>query len=54
MEHNRALCRLLVPAGKHVQLNSHDEHENNTGKTPNEQRNEIGFALSLYFSLEKK
>jgi hypothetical protein len=43
-----------LPAGKHVQLNSYYEHENNTGKTPNEQRNEIGFALNLYVSLEKK
>jgi hypothetical protein len=44
----------LFPVGKHLQLNSYYMHENNTGKTPNEQRNEIGVALNLYFSLEKK
>jgi hypothetical protein len=54
MEHDCALCRLLVSRGKHVQFNSYYEHENNTGKTPNEQRNQIGLALNLYFSSEKK
>jgi hypothetical protein len=44
----------LFPVGKHVQFNSYYEHENNTGKTPNEQRNQIGLALNLYFSSEKK
>jgi hypothetical protein len=44
----------LFPVGKHVQFNSYYEHENNTGKHPNQQKNEIGLALYLYFSLEKK
>jgi hypothetical protein len=43
-----------IPVGKYVQFNSYYEHENNTGKRPNQQENEIGLALSLYFSLEKK
>ena len=44
----------LFPLGKHAQLNPYYEHENNTGKRPNQQRNDIGVALSLFFSLEKK
>ena len=43
----------LFPVGKHVQFNAYYEHENNTGKKPNQQTNSIGLALSLYFSLQK-
>lgn len=44
----------LFPIGKHVEFNPYYEHENNTGKRPNQQTNEIGFALYLFFSLEGK
>jgi hypothetical protein len=44
----------LFPVGKHVQLDAYYEHENNTGKKPNQQTNDIGLALYLFFSLEKK
>jgi hypothetical protein len=44
----------LFPVGSHVQFNPYYEHENNTGKRPNQQTNEIGFALYLFFSLEGK
>jgi hypothetical protein len=44
----------LFPVGKHVQFNTYYEHENNTGKRPNQQTNDIGLALYLFFSLEKK
>jgi hypothetical protein len=44
----------LFPVGKHVQFNSYYEHENNTGKSPNQQKSIIGLALNLYFSLDKK
>jgi hypothetical protein len=44
----------LFPVGKHVQFNIYYEHENNTGKRPNQQQNYIGLALYLYFSLAKK
>jgi hypothetical protein len=40
----------LFPVGKHVQFNAYYEHENNTGKRPNQPRNDIGLALNLYFS----
>jgi hypothetical protein len=40
----------LFPIGKHVQLNIYYEHENNTGKAPNQPENDIGLALELYFS----
>jgi hypothetical protein len=44
----------LWPIGKHVQFNTYYEHDNNTGKSPNQQVNSAGLALNLYFSLEKK
>jgi hypothetical protein len=44
----------LFPVGKHVQFNTYYEHENNTGKHPNMPVNEVGLALYLYFSLQKK
>lgn len=44
----------LFPIGKHVQFNTYYEHENNTGKPPNQQSNDIGVALDLYYWLEKK
>ncbi len=43
----------LFPVGKHAEFNTYYEHENNTGKNPNQQTNAIGLALYLYFSLEK-
>jgi hypothetical protein len=42
----------LLPVGKHVQFNTYYEHDNNTGKSPNQQINAIGLELNLYFSLE--
>src|SRR5260370_12370056 len=44
----------LFPVGKDVQFNIYYEHENNTGKSPNQQQNYIGLAMYLYFSLAKK
>jgi hypothetical protein len=43
----------LFPAGKHVQFDCYYEHQNNTGKRPNNQDNGIGLALHLY-ALTKK
>lgn len=43
----------LFPVGKHVQFNAYYEHENNTGKRPNQQVNAVGLAVYLYFSVEK-
>jgi hypothetical protein len=43
----------LFPVGKHVQFNAYYEHENNTGKHPNQQVNAVGLALYVYFSVEK-
>jgi hypothetical protein len=39
----------LFPVGKHVQFNTYYEHENNTGKQPNQSKNSVGLALYLYF-----
>lgn len=44
----------LLPVGKHAQFNVYYEHENNTGKSPNKQDNDIGLAINFYFSLENK
>jgi hypothetical protein len=43
----------LFPVGKHVQFDAYFEHENNTGKKPNEQVNDIGLAAHIFFSLRK-
>jgi hypothetical protein len=39
----------MFPMGKHVQFNPYYEHQNNTGKSPNQQLNQLGLMLSLYF-----
>jgi hypothetical protein len=42
-------CRL--PIGKHANFNPYYEHQNNTGKSPNQQLNQLGLMLNLYFSV---
>lgn len=44
----------LFPVGKHVQFNGYYDHENNTGKSPNQPKNYIDVAMQLYFSAKKK
>ncbi len=44
----------LFPVGKHVQFKTNYEHDNNTGKQPNQSVNSAGLAMYLYFSAEKK
>jgi hypothetical protein len=39
----------LFPIGKHVEFNPYYEHQNNTGKSPNQQLNQLGLILSLFF-----
>jgi hypothetical protein len=39
----------LFPMGKHMEFNPYYEHQNNTGKSPNQQLNQLGLVLSLYF-----
>jgi Protein of unknown function (DUF2490) len=39
----------LFPIGKHVQFNPYYEHQNQTGKSPNQQLNQLGLMLNLYF-----
>jgi hypothetical protein len=39
----------LFPMGKHAEFNPYYEHQNNTGKSPNQQLNQLGLVLSLYF-----
>ena len=37
------------PIRKHFELNLYYEHQNNTGKKPNQQLNQFGMILDLYF-----
>ncbi len=39
----------LFPIGTHVQLDPYYEHENNTGKSPNQQINAFGFIVNFHF-----
>jgi len=39
----------LFPFGKHVGFDSYYEHQNNTGKPPNQQLNQLGLVLNLWF-----
>jgi hypothetical protein len=39
----------LFPIGKHVEFNPYYEHQNSTGKKPNQQLNQLGLLLNLYF-----
>jgi hypothetical protein len=39
----------LFPIGKHVEFNPYYEHQNSTGKKPNQQLNQLGLVLNLYF-----
>ncbi len=43
----------IFPIGRHVQVDAYYEHENNTGKKPNEQVNDVGLAAHLFFSLKR-
>jgi Protein of unknown function (DUF2490) len=38
------------PIGKHSEFKPYYEHQNNTGKHPNQQLNQLGLILNLYFS----
>jgi hypothetical protein len=42
-------CRF--PIGKHLNFTPYYEHQNNTGKSPNQQLNQLGLMLNLYFSV---
>jgi hypothetical protein len=39
----------LLPIGKHVQIDPYYAHQNNTGKKPNQQMDQFGLVLNLYF-----
>ncbi len=39
----------LFPIKTHVQIDAYYQHQNQTGKSPNEQLNQLGFTLNLYF-----
>jgi Protein of unknown function (DUF2490) len=43
----------LLPLGKHVQIDPYYEHENNTGKSPNQQVNAAGLILRRSCSTQK-
>ena len=39
----------LFPMGRHIELNPYYEHQNNTGKAPNRQLNQLGLILNTFF-----
>jgi Protein of unknown function (DUF2490) len=39
----------FLPVTKHIEFDPYYEHENNTGKRPNEQVNAVGLILNLFF-----
>ena len=39
----------LLPIVRHVQLDPYYEHQNETGKRPNNQLDQLGVILNLYF-----
>ncbi len=39
----------LFPIRRHFELNPYYEHQNNTGKAPNQLLNQLGLVLNLYF-----
>jgi hypothetical protein len=43
-----------LPMGKHIQLAPYYEHQNNTGKHPNEQLHGIGLTLDIFLSKKAK
>lgn len=40
----------LFPMGKHFEFNTYYEHQNNTGKHPNQQLHGLGLTLDIYLS----
>jgi hypothetical protein len=40
----------LFPIGKHVEFGPYYEHQNSTGKNPNQQLDQLGIILNLFFS----
>jgi hypothetical protein len=40
----------LFPMGKHLQFNPYYEHQNNTGQSPNQQLNQLGLMLNIFFA----
>ncbi len=40
----------LFPIGKHFEFNPYYEHQNSTGKSPNQQYNQLGLMLNLFFA----
>jgi hypothetical protein len=38
------------PIGRHVEINPYYEHQNQTGSSPNQQYNQFGLMLSLFFA----
>lgn len=44
----RLYAGCLLPLSKHVELDPHYQHENNSGPRPNQQKNGAGLILWLY------
>ena len=40
----------FFPIGKHVEISPYYEHQNQTGSSPNQQYNQFGLIVNLYFA----
>ena len=40
----------IFPIGRHVEFDPYYEHQNNTGRSPNQQLDQLGVILNLFFS----
>jgi hypothetical protein len=44
----------IFPIQSHLELSPYYDHQNNTGKKPNEQLNQVGLIANFYFSATKR
>jgi hypothetical protein len=44
----------LFPLGRHIELNPYYEHQNNTGKSPNQLLNQLGLMLNLWLHNDRE
>ncbi|HXJ93806.1 MAG TPA: hypothetical protein VMT20_13220 [Terriglobia bacterium] len=44
----------LLPAGKHAEFDPYYDNQNITGKRPNQQLNQFGLVLDIYFQARRQ
>ena len=51
MERDPSDAGLAIPLKKAISFNVYYQHENNTGRAPNQQVNAVGVIVNLYLSV---